>query len=103
VQVRARLREMGEREAGPKTNHLSLPLAPMLPALRSRATAAAMESRAWAEAAPCPGPARPVFLDETRATDEHGPHPWPAGDTVVMDNLGSHKVEGVREAIEARG
>ena len=25
------------------------------------------------------------------------------GDIVVMDNLGSHKVEGVREAIEARG
>ena len=25
------------------------------------------------------------------------------GDTVVMDNLGSHKVEGVREAIEDRG
>jgi len=26
-----------------------------------------------------------------------------AGDVVVMDNLGSHKVDGVREAIEARG
>jgi transposase len=26
-----------------------------------------------------------------------------AGDTVVADNLGSHKVAGVREAIEARG
>ncbi len=26
-----------------------------------------------------------------------------AGDIVVMDNLGSHKVAGVREAIEARG
>ena len=25
------------------------------------------------------------------------------GDTVVADNLGSHKVAGVREAIEARG
>ncbi len=25
------------------------------------------------------------------------------GDIVVMDNLGAHKVEGVREAIEARG
>jgi transposase len=25
------------------------------------------------------------------------------GDVVVMDNLGSHKVEGVREAIEAQG
>ena len=25
------------------------------------------------------------------------------GDIVVMDNLGSHKVDGVREAIEARG
>ncbi len=26
-----------------------------------------------------------------------------SGDLVVMDNLGSHKVSGVREAIEARG
>jgi transposase len=26
-----------------------------------------------------------------------------AGDIVVMDNLGAHKVSGVREAIEARG
>jgi transposase len=26
-----------------------------------------------------------------------------AGDLVIMDNLGAHKVEGVREAIEARG
>ena len=26
-----------------------------------------------------------------------------AGDIVVMDNLGSHKVQGVREAIEAAG
>jgi hypothetical protein len=26
-----------------------------------------------------------------------------AGDTVIMDNLGSHKVAGVREAIEAAG
>jgi transposase len=26
-----------------------------------------------------------------------------AGDIVIMDNLGSHKVEGVREAIEAHG
>ncbi len=26
-----------------------------------------------------------------------------AGDIVVLDNLGSHKVAGVREAIEARG
>ncbi len=26
-----------------------------------------------------------------------------AGDVVVMDNLGAHKVAGVREAIEARG
>ncbi len=26
-----------------------------------------------------------------------------AGDIVIMDNLGSHKVEGVREAIENRG
>jgi transposase len=26
-----------------------------------------------------------------------------AGDIVVMDNLGSHKVSGVRQAIEARG
>ena len=25
------------------------------------------------------------------------------GDIVIMDNLGSHKVEGVREAIEAQG
>jgi transposase len=25
------------------------------------------------------------------------------GDIVIMDNLGSHKVQGVREAIEARG
>jgi transposase len=25
------------------------------------------------------------------------------GDTIVADNLGSHKVAGVREAIEARG
>ena len=25
------------------------------------------------------------------------------GDSVIMDNLGSHKVAGVREAIEARG
>lgn len=25
------------------------------------------------------------------------------GDVVVMDNLGSHKVAGIREAIEARG
>jgi len=25
------------------------------------------------------------------------------GDTVIMDNLGSHKVAGVRQAIEARG
>ena len=25
------------------------------------------------------------------------------GDVVVMDNLGSHKVAGVREAVEARG
>ena len=26
-----------------------------------------------------------------------------SGDIVVMDNLGSHKVAGVRQAIEARG
>ena len=26
-----------------------------------------------------------------------------AGDIVVMDNLGAHKVSGIREAIEARG
>ncbi len=26
-----------------------------------------------------------------------------AGDIVIMDNLGSHKVAGVREAIETRG
>ena len=26
-----------------------------------------------------------------------------AGDIVVMDNLGAHKVEGIREAIEAKG
>lgn len=26
-----------------------------------------------------------------------------AGDVVIMDNLGSHKVQGVREAIEAQG
>ncbi len=26
-----------------------------------------------------------------------------AGDVVIMDNLGSHKVKGVREAIEGRG
>ena len=30
------------------------------------------------------------------------PAPRP-GDTVIMDNLGSHKVAGVRETIEARG
>ena len=29
--------------------------------------------------------------------------PLQAGDIVVMDNLASHKVEGVREAIEAAG
>jgi transposase len=29
--------------------------------------------------------------------------PLRPGDVVVMDNLGAHKVQGVREAIEARG
>ncbi len=35
---------------------------------------------------------------------EQGPAPTlSAGDIVIMDNLGSHKVAGVREAIETRG
>ena len=39
-----------------------------------------------------------------RACVEQMPAPTLAvGDTVVMDDLGGHKVEGVREAIEARG
>ena len=38
VKVRARLRETGEREARPQRNQLPLRLAPMLSALRTRAT-----------------------------------------------------------------
>src|SRR3712207_9180703 len=51
VKVRARLRETGEREARPQRNQLPLRLAPMLSALRTRATsdATAAELRAWAE------------------------------------------------------
>ena len=52
VKVRARLRETGEREARPQRNQLPLRLAPMLSALRMRATsdATVAELRAWAEA-----------------------------------------------------
>lgn len=52
VKVRARLRETGEREARPQRNQVPLRLAPMLSALRTRATsdATVAELRAWANA-----------------------------------------------------
>jgi transposase len=56
------------------------------------------------------GPVAPLVLDGAinsrafRAYVEQMLAPTLAlGDIVVLDNLGSHKVEGVREAIEARG
>jgi len=56
------------------------------------------------------GPVAPLVLDGAingrafRAYVEQmlAPNLGP-GDVVVMDNLGSHKVQGVREAIEAKG
>ena len=43
------------------------------------------------------GPAFLAWVEQALAPALH------PGDTVVADNLGSHKVAGVREAIEARG
>lgn len=56
------------------------------------------------------GPVAPLVLDSAvnghafRAYIEQMLAPTlSAGDIVIMDNLGSHKVDGVREAIEAKG
>ena len=43
------------------------------------------------------GPAFPAYVEQALAPT------LAAGDVVALDNLASHKVKGVREAIEARG
>ena len=43
------------------------------------------------------GPAFPAYVEQALAPT------LAAGDVVVLDNLASHKVKGVREAVEARG
>ena len=101
--VRARLREFGDVAPGPQHNHVPLRLAAFSDALRAQITPSpdATGLRTTGLVAPLVlngainGAA---FLAYTEPFLVPTLRP---GDIVVLDNLSSHKVSGVREAIEA--